>query len=304
MTKIIKLDEISSSDFNSLDREKTIFFVTVSPIENHGSHNPLGMDLIESEGINDFLCDKFQNEFNDWTIVRCPVLTMGAGSFPGFGSLAIRPKIVKEFLIDYLSGFAKRGFKYIFVSGFHGSVKHLSAIDEAIHYVNKKYKSKIISPFGYLFTRILSGKIDLNNRELNTLFRENKFDVHGGRFETSMMLYLRPDLVKEHKNLPSSNIELNKPFSAVKKLFKAFNEYGYLGDPSKASTEIGKQIIDETVESFFEIIKKNIEEDNFHIQIRSISWNNPLVKTNFIDKLFSIAFFSIASYVLLKKYKK
>jgi creatinine amidohydrolase/Fe(II)-dependent formamide hydrolase-like protein len=40
-------------------------------------------------------------------------------------------------------------------------------------------------------------------------------------FETSMMLYLRPDLVKEHKNLPSSNIELNKPFSAVKKLFKA-----------------------------------------------------------------------------------
>jgi hypothetical protein len=119
-----------------------------------------------------------------------------------------------------------------------------------------------------------------------------------------MMLYLRPDLVKEHKNLPSSNIELNKPFSAVKKLFKAFNEYGYLGDPSKASTEIGKQIIEETVESFFEIIKKNIEEDNFHFQIRSISWNNPLVKTNFIDKLFSIVFFSIASYFLIKNYKK
>lgn len=303
MTTIFKLDEITNSEFNDLDRNKTIFFVTVSPIENHGKHNPLGMDLIESEGINDLICDKFKEEFEDWNIVRCPNLTMGSGAFPGVGSISIRPIIIKEFLIDYLSSFAKQGFKYIFISGFHGSVRHLSAIEEAIEYVNKKYNSKIISPFGYVFTRVIAGKRDLEDKELNKLFRDNRFDVHGGRFETSIVLYLRPDLIKEFSNLPSSNLELKQPIQSIKKLFKAFREYGYLGDPSKANKELGEKILNETVETFYKIIKTNVEEDNYHKKIRNISWDNPLVKTNFNNRLISFLLISISSYIFFKIYK-
>src|SRR5690606_32433312 len=112
-------------------------------------------------------------------------VTMGYGLMPGVGSISIRQSIVRDFLIDYLSSLARKGFQYIFISGFHGGPRHLVAVDEALHYVNKKFGTKILAPFGYCITNIQADLMKLPTDELQILFEENRGDVHGGMLETS-----------------------------------------------------------------------------------------------------------------------
>lgn len=40
--KVIQLEEMSWKQIEELDNEKTIFFIPVSPLEEHGPHLPVG----------------------------------------------------------------------------------------------------------------------------------------------------------------------------------------------------------------------------------------------------------------------
>jgi creatinine amidohydrolase len=280
MSQTLKLEEISSQDYKNLDRYKTLFMINLSPIENHGSHLPLGIDLFESGAIIKGVSEKFKINYPDWDIVICPDLTMGLGTMLGPGSINIRQRVLRDFLIDYLSSFAKRGFKHILVSGFHAEFRHSATIDEAISYVNRKYKSKIISPFGYYVSNILSKKMDMKNKELNELYRNNVGDIHGGMVETSFMLHIKPHLVGEYKHLKRINI-LEKNW--FKKIIALKNSYksGYFGNPAVATPKIGEMLLNESIENFYYVLDKSIKEPDFVDKVKSIGSKKFYLKTDF-----------------------
>ena len=45
-SKIIKFEELSWKQIDKLDRNKTVFFLPISPLEEHGPHLPVGTDLL------------------------------------------------------------------------------------------------------------------------------------------------------------------------------------------------------------------------------------------------------------------
>ena len=44
--KVLKFEEISWKKIDALDRDKTIFFLPIAPMEEHGPHLPVGTDYI------------------------------------------------------------------------------------------------------------------------------------------------------------------------------------------------------------------------------------------------------------------
>ncbi|MFN8575888.1 MAG: creatininase family protein [Candidatus Sericytochromatia bacterium] len=280
MSQLLKLEELSSLDYKNLDRYKTLFLVNLSPIENHGSHLPLGIDLYESAAVIKGISERFKIDYPDWTIVICPDLTLGLGTMLGQGSINIRQRVLRDFLIDYLSSFAKRGFKHILLSGYHGEIRHCSTIDEAVSYVNKKYNSKIVSPFGYYVSNILSKKIEMKDPELNKIYKSNVGDIHGGMIETSFMLHINKDLVGEYKNLKRINI-LEKNF--FKKIVALKDSYksGYFGNPAVASPEIGEMVLKESVDNFYYVLDKSIKEPDFIHEVKSLGYKKVYLRTDF-----------------------
>ncbi len=41
---MIKFEELNWKELDEFDREKTVFFLPISPMEEHGPHLPLGTD--------------------------------------------------------------------------------------------------------------------------------------------------------------------------------------------------------------------------------------------------------------------
>ncbi|MBC7475696.1 MAG: creatininase family protein [Candidatus Sericytochromatia bacterium] len=305
----LQLIELSPSDLKSYDRNKTIFFLNLSPIENHGSHLPLGMDILEGQVISEGVAQKFAHDYPDWKIVFCPPITMGMGLMPGVGSISFKQKTIYKVLVEYLSSLTKKGFKYIFVSGFHGSLRHLVTIDEAIHYINKKYKAKIVSPFGHTFTNILLNKKDLPTKELNKIFKASPGDIHGGMLETSFMLHIRPDLVREYKELNHIDISQKNIFKKAF-AFKSALQQGYFGNPAKAEPHIGKLILDDSIDLFYQSLKQAMQDDKFLFNLKSTNYSKYYMRTNFLSNLIIIlamlsgifAYFSVKSkYSISKK---
>ncbi|MFN8672973.1 MAG: creatininase family protein [Candidatus Sericytochromatia bacterium] len=301
MQNRFKYEEITPSTLKSFNKSKTIFFVTISPLENHGKHLPYGTDIFEGEGIINNITEKFEKDYPDWNIVLCPPITLGHGAMPGFGSIEIRQHVVRDFLTDYLSSITKLGFKHIFISGFHGNPRHLTAIDEAIIFVNKKYNSNIISPFGYAFMKIFTGKEKIPNKEIEAIFNKNKYDIHGGIFETSLLLHLKPDLVKEHTSMEEINLSVKNPIKKLKAVKKAFTN-GYFGNPAGANQEIGENMLNMIVEIFYELLVQSIEDPTIVKKVKNNFHKHPYMRTHFIKKLFlSITFILIPFLWLLKK---
>ena len=101
---------------------------------------------------------------------------------------------------------------------------------------------------------------DINKHRINELI----YGYHGGEFETSIMLYLFPKLVRQskiakHKLSPDSL--LSKTISYEKTIKKAWvtkelSKSGIIGDPRKSNAQIGKKIIDRVTQKLNKIINE------------------------------------------------
>ena len=81
---------------------------------------------------------------------------------------------------------------------------------------------------------------------------ETEDDIHAGEIETSMMLYIRPELVKGRasKEYPT----FPKPILVRDK--RKYWPGGVWGDPSKASRDKGEKMINLAVNKVVDLIKK------------------------------------------------
>jgi creatinine amidohydrolase/Fe(II)-dependent formamide hydrolase-like protein len=141
------------------------------------------------------------------------------------------------------------GFRYIFVLSGHGSPKDIVALESACRKVSRKFGVRMHNLSGAMAIRFLSGefteRISANlSRPLTEEEKELlKKDTHGGRWETSMMLYLRPELVdKQYRTLPDTEKGNKNP------------ESDYHGSPSRASKEFAEVSVRVMVEEASRVI--------------------------------------------------
>ena len=226
------MEELTSIAFDNLDRTRTAVFIPISPIEGHGPHLPLGLDLFNAEYFAEQAASMAVAGKPEFDAVICRAIPLGTQLYKQPGSLKTDNTAVYVIARDMGASLAGWGFRFIFIVSGHGSPKDIVALEAAARKVSRRYKIQMHNLSGAMAVRFLRGEfiekisaglsIPLDHRRRELLKR----DVHGGWWETSMMLYLKPDLVDSlYKTLPDS-VTVRNP--------------QYLGSPSMASAEFAE----------------------------------------------------------------
>jgi creatinine amidohydrolase len=235
--RLLKMEELSSGEFESLDRERTIFILPISPLEAHGPHLPLGVDFFNALYFAERIGGLIIKRRPDSDVVIFPGVPLGTNVYRLPGSVKTDAISIYKMVLQFGQSIGAWGFKNIFVVSGHGSPKHIVAIDSACLKSSRKYRSRMHNLSGRLALRFLKGEFSGRISDLMPLpIPEDKrellkIDFHGGWWETSMMLLLRPDLVKaEYKNLPG-----NKRVKGDKS-----GDMGYFGYPALADADFAE----------------------------------------------------------------
>ena len=113
---------------------------------------------------------------------------------------------------------ARAGFRYILVSNGHAGPGHLVALEEAAAIVSRRHRVSMASFTGHMawefFRGRYLGRIEAALGRALTPDERRAFadDAHGGWWETSLMLLLRPELVSPgYRDLPPARYPLSSP---------------------------------------------------------------------------------------------
>ncbi len=188
---IHRLEELSTPQLDALDRPRTVVILTVSPLETHGPHLPLGVDAFTARHFSESIAERLVADRPGWSVVLAPTLHLGSFTFDSVGTVAVRQRVVRDVVVDYGSALARAGFRHVLVSNGHGGPGHLVALEEAAAIVSRRHRITMASFSGHLAWELLRGHLlprieaglgrPLSESE-RAAFSE---DAHGGWWETS-----------------------------------------------------------------------------------------------------------------------
>ncbi len=285
--KILRLAEASFTRLDALDRRRTVVIFAVSPLEEHGPHLPVGTDLFLSEFFNEELAKRILEARPEWTVVIGPSLPIGASAFDQAGTLLVRARTVRNATLDYGAALARHGFQYILVTNGHAGPRHVVALEEASAVVSRRYGVRMLSVSGPVLWKFLRGKFTdrvepLLGRPLTAAEREAmRGDVHGGLWETSLLMRARPELVdSSYSGLPPIRFTL---LDALRKNYplRLGNRMGYIGTPAAAAAEFGEVARRLFLDVAWEVVRPVLDTSDESWQQTSPLYKIPPLRTAF-----------------------
>jgi len=243
--------DLTTVDFDALDRERLIAVLPVAAIEQHGPHLPLDVDARINEGLIQAMLAKAPE---DLPLLVLPMQAVGWSDeharFPG--TLSVSAETLTRSWYEICAGVARAGVRKLVIFNSHGGQTEILKI------VTRRLRID----FGLLAVGLnwfaLADTDDLFDAD------ERAHGIHAGAIETSLMLHLYPDTVRRDaiKNFPSSGLEIRKAFKRLGPTGKVpfgwetqdLNLDGAVGDPRNASAEKGAAIAGQVVERFLEVL--------------------------------------------------
>jgi len=254
---IILFERLTWEQIDSLDRKKTLFFLPISPLEEHGPHLPVGTDLLTAKETSIAAIQTLKTHYPDHSFVLLPDIPIGFASFnkdfPGTVSMSSRT--VQQVVYSYGCMLAQNGFSHLLICSYHMALGHLKGIYKAMRRLRRTYGLIVCEPWSPVFYS------DIINEQEPKVDFDTSTEVHGGFRETSLMIYTHPELVDEkYKQLP---LVYNQKIMTASAVFNTFKKLGftkgYIGTPSKADVRYGKWFFNLTVNTYIEAAEKMIE---------------------------------------------
>jgi creatinine amidohydrolase len=208
----------------------------VGAIEAHGPHLPLDTDVIIAQAMARAGAERLAAR--GLHPVLLPPLCYTAARFAqGFaGTLSLRPETVTATVVEIAASLGRQGFGLLALANAHLDPGHLGALSAAAQAARSELGIAIVFP-------------DLTTKpwalRLGDEFRSGA--CHAGRFETSIVLAERPELVREQVRggLAPNPASLSL---AIREGKTSFEEAGgpraYFGWPADASAEEGRSLIE------------------------------------------------------------
>lgn len=256
---IIRFDQLSWKEIDDLDRSNTLFFLPISPLEEHGPHLPVGTDLITAQDTAIEAMKEIQKKHSSFYCILLPAIPLGyAGfntEFPG--TLSVSSRVVDNVVYNTGRMLAAHGFQFLMICTYHMALGHLKGIYKAMKKLRRKHDMVVCEPWGPVFYSDV-----ISDVEPKVDFDTSK-EVHAGFRETSLLLYSHPSFVrKEYVELP---LVFNHKVMTASVLFNSFKKLGitqgYIGTPSKANNSYGKWFFDFTVKSYVDAAEAMIQND-------------------------------------------
>ncbi|MCH2131649.1 MAG: creatininase family protein [Pirellulaceae bacterium] len=244
------LSELTWQDVDRLDRDTPVI-VPVAALEQHGPHMPVFTDSL----LLDAIIEQAHPAFTDNSLVL-PLTWLGNShhhlDFPG--TVSAEPRLWIDMLSGLVDNFIAHGFKRIVVINGHGGNEVPGR--QAMFEIRQRYRERndlllLFATYWNLIETPPSLAAELEQDEMG----------HACEWETSMVLYLRPELVRQFQEITSV-----PPGNAFKPAQRAWimpdrSQAGHIGFPANASARKGKELLVLFSQGFTDLIQRVIRWD-------------------------------------------
>ncbi len=238
-------DELPAPDFiKAVELSAGVCLLPIGILEKHGPHLPLGSDI--------FQCRKFATSAasQEYCVVF-PTYYMGqineARHQPG--TISYSPELIWKLLQETCEELSRNGLKKIIIVNGHGGN------NDFLRYF---CMSQLHTPKDYILIYFQPSLNEDVAKKVKAL-RETTTGGHADEMETSMMRYIRPDLVKIEQAGDQSGknqdrlAELPNQYTGIWWYAQYPNHYA--GDATKSSVELGKLLAESKADQLVQLIK-------------------------------------------------
>jgi creatinine amidohydrolase len=230
-----KIMEMSWTEFERRKKETDTVIIPTGAVEVYGPHLPMGTDCIVAEEISRLVGERTK-------ALIAPMIELGESTgligFPG--TLTLSKETFHQAIDGLFTELIRHGFKnYLFITGHAGNV-------DSISYLCRKYQRE---------KSVLCGQVDwwrFTNANSGDIFEMKGHMAHGHASEcgTSVMLYLRPDLVHMEyaARVEPAPDHIRYPDIVRYVPLEKKTPSGIVGDASLGSVEKGRQIVEKCVD--------------------------------------------------------
>lgn len=243
--------ELTSYDFRTPEAANWIAVLPVAAIEQHGPHLPLGTDMIINNG---HVARTLKLLPADLPAVFLPTQAIGKSNehISSPGTLTYSWEAVTRSWIEIGDSVARAGLRKLVVVNSHGG--NVPIIDIVARELRVRHDMLVVATAWSRFGHPEGLYSD----------QDRRFGIHGGEIETSIMLALRPDLVKmqEAKDYRSSQEAFEREFKHLRAHgqiqfgWKAqdLNLEGTVGNAAIATAEKGEASLDHAARVMVELL--------------------------------------------------
>ncbi len=256
------LEEMTVNEIRRALRKNRTILLPMGCIEQHGYHLPVNTDVLTARYV----------AAQAAKLAKCFVAPAINYTFSGgklSGTVNVSTQVVGLYVRDVCRSFANQGFRRIVLVLGHGGSENLRDIQESLKmflWLEKAYSRLQIQ---------VAGLWSLSLTWTKSMQRHN---YHADIIETSMMLFLQPELVRRpyvldkpavHRQLIANPDNYQKVTGDVRVrglLEGVYNvphisqradvKVGVMGDPRGASAELGKKVLDEAVKNLVRLLKQ------------------------------------------------
>ena len=173
--KPLVLQEMTWFDVQEYLKTNDMVIIPLGSTEQHGPHLPLGTDFYEAFNMSKMISERTG-------VIVAPVVFAGYSVYhSGFpGTLSLQPETFEQVLFETVQMLMKYGFRRFMFFNYHGGNNVVQ--QNVVHRINHTTEAIAIA-IGHGGPIQKSGEGEF-------------FDWHAGKSETSIMLYLKPELVR------------------------------------------------------------------------------------------------------------
>ncbi|QDB99906.1 creatininase family protein [Mesorhizobium sp. 8] len=252
VTRRVWWGDYRTTEYASIDPEATIAVLPVAAIEQHGPHLPVSTDTTIMNGMLETVISRLPADLD---IRILPVQSVGKSNehVHAPGTLTLTPLAAIQSWADLGASVARAGVRKIVFVNSHGGNEEIMGI--VARELRVAFKMLAVKTSWSRFGRPAGLYSDI----------EDRYGIHGGDFETSVMLHFRPDLVDMDKaeNFVSSvqraeqEFELLKPTGAHAFAWIAtdLNPNGVVGEAKLATAEKGRLTAEYQADGFIRLLR-------------------------------------------------
>jgi creatinine amidohydrolase len=244
--------DLTSRDFQKLDSEKTVVVLPIAATEQHGPHLSVGTDSIIAQGMCDTVMKKLPAHLD---ALFMPVQTVGKSNehLRDPGTVTLTAQTLISAWTEIGESVARAGLRKLVIVNSHGGNVEVQGI------VARELRVRCQMLVAQTAWRRLGVPQGLFSEI------ENNFGIHGGDFETSVMLHFAPNRVdmskavdfvpnsiryaKEYKQLRVTG------FTSMAWIAEDNHPEGVAGEAHLATAEKGRQAVEFQTDRFIELLE-------------------------------------------------
>jgi creatinine amidohydrolase len=243
--------DLVTTDFDRVDPARTIAVLPVAAIEQHGPHLPLGTDALINEGI---VAEALRRLPATASVLVLPALEIGDSlEHTAFaGTLSADLDALLGLWLSVGRGVARAGVRKLVVFNSHGGQR--AHVDLAALRLRVAHGLLVVRAHSFAFG-VPPGSFDAD---------ELAHGLHGGAVETSLLLHLRPDLVRRDAltdfATPGRAMAARGGWLGVEKpigigwMSQDLNPHGACGNAAVADADKGRRLFDHLADGLVQLL--------------------------------------------------